>query len=643
MAGSPLEYGYQYSRSVTVPSGKPSHFAGDDVVTVTMLTGGLCKPDGSDIRVMTHDGKLCPMRLLMVGPGDQVSLAFALQPGVAAYRIYMSPAKEPPAPQKLDIKRGVLLETWSYEGGGIRTVEMVKDALQKSATFVGRGFRPNIFNGHNPFGPENRIINVFTAYLLAPKDGEYLFGTSSHDASFMLVDGNLVVDFGGFHDVKAEVRAQGKVQLKAGVHELTYYHVNGGGDPICVAAWKPPGADKIWTIGSDSFTPVIGGTVGPIEQYGRSITVDYTATQLGEAFVQDRYYQRYSFEAAATGAPVRSFQWTWDFGDGQVGKGESVDHVYLLSGQYTVTLKSTGGGAPMKRTNRIFVARVWDRVISNDLDSMQTQANIVSEYDYSALDAKAVAEAVVLLDRCERLDAIIAAGDALMKKTKVPPEALDTTMPIYSQTLAKKNQRPKAVAALLAAAKMTDNVATQATVMSLAGAAHADRRQGRTDEGAGPVRPGGAQVRRADDRARDSPGEDRHGRRVAPAGRPGQGPRGLHAGPHEIRQRVDQQRRLQGRLREARRGLPPQQELHRRPRLPGPVGGGLPAGQARGLLVAAQGPPGHGRRQARRGCRRGVGPGERQSRLQLCRTTADDAGRRVQQAQGPRPRKRRWR
>jgi tetratricopeptide (TPR) repeat protein/chitodextrinase len=462
---------YPYRRSLTIPSSKASHLAGDEIATFTMYTGGLCKPDGSDLRVATHDGKEIPLRLLMVGPGDQVTLAFAVQPGTTFYHVYMGSAK-PAAPlPKLKIQRGVMLETWGYEGGGVMTVDMVQKALDKSAKFIGRGFRPNIFNGHNPFGPENRIINVFTGYLLCPTDGEYTFGTSSHDASFLLVDDKLVVDYGGFHDVRAEVRAQGKVQLKSGIHKLTYYHVNGGDDPICVAAWKPPGADKIWTIGADSFTPVVTQvTVGPIEQYGKTVSIDFTMTQLAESFVDNRYYQRYSFQAVTFGGEPRTFQWSWDFGDGQVGKGESADHVYLLPGEYTVTAKTASGpNGPMKRTNRIFVSRPWDRVTDNEIDSTASHANIVSEYNYAALRPEAIAEATVLLQRCERLDAIIAAGDALMKKDKVTAAALDTAMPIYTETLATKGQRPRAVAALLQAAKMTDNVATQATMLSSAG------------------------------------------------------------------------------------------------------------------------------------------------------------------------------
>jgi tetratricopeptide (TPR) repeat protein len=154
-----------------------------------------------------------------------------------------------------------------------------------------------------------------------------------------------------------------------------------------------------------------------------------------------------------------------------VDKGESVDHVYLLPGEYTVTAKATNGPfAPMKRTSRIFVSRPWDRVTDNELDSTATHANIVAEYAFAALRPEAIAEATVLLQRCDRLDAIIAAGDALLKKEKIPAEALDTAMPIYSQTLAQKGQRAKAAAGLLQAAKMTDNVATQATMLSTAGA-----------------------------------------------------------------------------------------------------------------------------------------------------------------------------
>lgn len=460
---------YPYRRNITIPAGKPSKLPGDDVAVATFYSGGLCKPDGSDIRIATHDAKERPMKLLMVGPGDQVSVAFAVQPGVTSYYAYMGTTKQPPALQALEIKRGVLLETWAYEGGGARTVDMVQKALEKSATFIGRGFRPNIFSGHNAFGPQNRVINVFTAHLICPSDGEYTFGVACQGGAFLLLDDKTVVDFGGFNQVRAEVQAQGKVQLKAGMHKLTYYHLSGHGDPICVAAWKAPGADKIWTIGADAFSPVIQATAGATEQSGRTVNMDFGVTHLGESFVENRYFQRFSFQAQVTGAPMRNFQWTWEFSDGQTAKGESADHVFLTPGEYTVTLKTKGVYGELKRTNRVFVQRPWDRVTNNELDSMQTHADIVSGYVFATMKPADLAEAAVLLDRCERLDAIVNAGDALLKKDKSPPEALDTALPIYAKILVKKGQAAKAVAGLLAAAKMTDNVATQATMLAEAG------------------------------------------------------------------------------------------------------------------------------------------------------------------------------
>lgn len=453
---------YTHRRGVTIASARHSGLPGDDVAVVTMATGGLCRPDGNDIRVATHDGKERPLRLLMVGPGDQVSLAFAIQPGVTNYHVYLGCKKDPPPSKPLEINRGVLLETWFFKEGQARTLEQAVKTLEKNQQFIGRGFRNNIFQGHNAFGPENRVINVFTAYLQCT-GGAYTFGSASRDASFLLIDDKLVVDCGGMHEVAPVVMARGQVHLTPGLHKLTYYHLTGAANPVCVAAWQPPGADKIWTIPPEAFAPVTRATSGPLEQYGREMTIDFQPIHNGEAFTADRYYQRYSFKALTSG-PVGKLQWTWDFGDGQSAVGGSAEHVYLLPGEYTVKLKTTGAYGLMERVNKIFVSRPWDRVMHNDLDSLQMYGQMVSIYNFSSLPVESLPEAAILLNESGKIEAVVAVGKAMLKHDKAPAAVIEQIMPLYIAILVGNDQHAQAAKDLLKSAEMTAEPATQAAM-----------------------------------------------------------------------------------------------------------------------------------------------------------------------------------
>lgn len=460
---------YRHRREVTIDAFRPDRVPGKPLAVVTMPTAGLVAGEGENVRVTTSSGVQMPSRVLMTGPGDRVRVAFEARPGVTKYHVYFDAEKPAPA-EELEIRRGVLLEMWEYPGGPIGTLEQVRKVFDKADKLVGRDFRDRIFLGYNPFGPENRVASVFTGWLACEKAGNYTFSTSSQDASFLLVDDQLVVDNGGFHPPQRDIRKQGRIELDRGMHKMTFYHVCGGGNPIAVVAWKPPGEGKVTPIPPRVFPEVHRGKPGPLEQYARPVTIDFIPEHLGELFMIDRYYQRYGFEALTEGRGGRSIEWEWDFGDGQRSGAARAEHVYLLPGEYTVTLaaRRTVAGE-LKRTNRIFVSRMWDEVTGNRMDSVRQHAEIVAGYQFSELASEAIMHAVELLNRAGDRTAIIRAGDALVERSEAPADVLERAMPLYADALIASDRSRRAVDVLLKAAEMTEAPAVAAGLVTRAG------------------------------------------------------------------------------------------------------------------------------------------------------------------------------
>ncbi len=460
---------FPYRRAVALAAADAPKFAGDDIACFTMTTGGLCLPDGSDIRVVTHDGKEVPTRVLMNGPGDQARVAFAVATGVTRYFVYFGNPKPPKsAAAALDIKRGVLLEMWAYTDGGIKTLDQVKKVLADAKDFIGRDFRDRIFQGGNPFGPQGRIACSHTGYFLAAKKGTYTFSTSSQDSSFLLIDDKQVVDNGGFHRPEGNISRKGDIELEAGEHKLTFLHVCGGGDPVAVVAWKPPGGDAVKPMAADDFLKVLPAKLGPTERYGKDLEIDFTPVNAGESFIIDRYFQRYTFTAELSGK-ASGLKWQWDFGDGQKAEGEKVEHVFLTSGLMKVTLSAKTADGVLTRTNKVFIARPWHLVTENKLDSVKAQGDIVAAYAFDALSPEANAQAIVLLDRAVQKKALLAAGAALVARENAQCKAAGEAMPIYASELVQAKQADKAVAALAKGAKLTNDPAVSAELLASAG------------------------------------------------------------------------------------------------------------------------------------------------------------------------------
>lgn len=463
-----LAWGYR--RPVAVEDCEPTTWPGDDVAVVTMLTGGKAAADGSDVRVVTARGVERPCRVLMVGPGDRVRVAFAMQKGVRQYYVYFGCAEPPTERPELDVRRGVLLETWRYPGGGAATLDEARDVIDRRAKQrLGADFVDRIFLGHTMFGVDPSVARKFTAHVNCPRDGEYLFALSSRNASFLLVDGQLVVDHGGRHGPHRRPRNAESVTLSRGLHRVVVYHISDRGDPVIAAAWRPPGQKRRTIIPPGAFPPVCRAEPGPMRKQGSAAGVDFRCEHAGEAFLEGRYYQRYVFTALPTGRVPRDVTWKWTFGDGQTAEGTKVEHVYVTDGLRTVTVRARTGIGVLERTNRIAVSRPWKRQAVRDIDRPRAYADIVAGYDFTQLSDVGAAAAVVLLHRTGKDAAALDASAAVVAGDRIADEAARQVLPLYAKLLRQTDRTDHAVEMLREAASKVHSPAVAADLLVRAG------------------------------------------------------------------------------------------------------------------------------------------------------------------------------
>ena len=460
---------WPYRRALTVEKPAKTSLDGKEIAVVTMATAGLSQDDGDDLRVTTEAGALVEHHVLQTGPGDQVRLAFELRGDGNTYYVYFGNEKVEPLRQVLDIRRGVLHEAWVNPTRGVpRKLADARKALADAKTLIGRDLRTQVALGFNPFGPQESIAQSFTGWFLAPQEGEYAFATSSHNASFLLIDDELVVDNGGPHWPQRDVAVNGKVRLRAGLHKLTMLHVSNGGNPVVVVAWKPPRAPQWSPMPPAAFAAFATAQPGGLTRYGRETFIDLAATHAGEAWLPEWYYQRYSFEARTTSLAVNT-RWRWDFGDGQTSASPKVDHVYLVPGEYTIKLIGQSQAGQVTLTQRIVVTRPWDRVDSDRLDSIRDVARIVAEYDFAKLAAAANAHAVLVLAEARQGPPAIRAGEALAARPTAPPDLLGRAMPAYAEFLRAAGRGQQAADHLLAVGKAVRDPQVAARLATLAG------------------------------------------------------------------------------------------------------------------------------------------------------------------------------
>ena len=461
LGGSWWNANWKYRVGVELP-GKPlkATLPGENVAVVDFRTSGHIQTNGSDIRVTTQTGREVPCRVLMTGPGDLAKVAFATLQGAAKYYVYFGNPKAPAAANPLEIRRGVLLEMWKYCGGSAGTYKQLKKSLQlaQKEPPIGTCFRRWIFNGHNPFGSQSALAAVYTGYFDAPEDGKYLFVTSSHHASFLLIDDKLVVRNGGWHGPQRDTRVRGVVTLKAGLHKLSFEQISKWWYPIAVVAWRPPGQRKITLMPPAAFAPVVRGAAGAIQKYGLSKSIDFQVTYGGEVFVENRYYQRMIFRALAAGiSPQQQKKQNreWNFGDGQKATGKQVEHVYLKPGLYDVTLQTKTSPRALTRTHQVQIDRNWDTVILNRLDKLASYEQIVSQYDFDTLPTESLTEALLLFQRIKNVKMMLRVCKSFFKRDSASDADLKIVAGICEKLLVDENSPDLAVRALTKAASMT--------------------------------------------------------------------------------------------------------------------------------------------------------------------------------------------
>ena len=323
-------------RIIEIPSllGRQAYYT--HVASFYFPNGGEVKKNGEDIRVIDEKGKEVPFKIIYSYPFHYSLIAFLLTGNLKTYYIYYGNPETNSKKYLWQPKAGLILETKRKPSGRADNWEEMKKLLSRSKKVYGAGFREKIFDGYNPYGPSDNYLSIYHGFFYAPLSGRYSFATVSNDASFLFVDGKLIAQWPGFHGAGGGRRAQhhGEIYLKAGIHEIEYYHMEARGSQACVAAWRKPGDKKYEVIPSRYFLPVIKAKQIRYEKRDNPYPADFYYDLLNNFYAGKDILTQVRFFSPSNGLLE------WNLGDGMKIVGESkFDHVYLEFKNYHVTLR----------------------------------------------------------------------------------------------------------------------------------------------------------------------------------------------------------------------------------------------------------------------------------------------------------------
>jgi hypothetical protein len=385
---------WPYRRAVDV-NWDYQHPSGANLAMCEFYTDGHCLPNAADVRVADKDGKIVPSHVLRAGPGDRVSVAFALSAPEMRYYVYFgnpSPGPAPDAGQLTQFHCGLLLEMRRLTDQQTHGFDQIEGAWNSSADqFIGQTMIDSPFYGVNPFGDENHIITKMTGSLFAPVDGDYLFCGACESRGALYIDGQRTLFIPA---CIPDTRFHRTIHLSRGAHDFVLYDAVEGGELRFSIGWQRPDMNRVEVIGRDAFGVLAHGNAGALEELDKTLVADATPQFQGEAFTANMYFQRFHFDAPVPEGKVVKVH--WDFGDGQTATGPSQDHVYLVDGVYPVQVKFTLGGNSDTQTLSLPVSRQWPILDQVSEDDTLVQSHLVGRYDVDAMPLRWLAPALQL-------------------------------------------------------------------------------------------------------------------------------------------------------------------------------------------------------------------------------------------------------
>lgn len=394
---------FPYRRTVVAPgSAAPAK-----VIVADFFAHGQLRQDGSNL-VVYGRREAVPFRILQVGPGDYCRVAIQAEAGTAEYHIYYGGDVSPGElrPRAWTAAEGLLLETRAWRPCDLKSLDSVRKAFN-TAPRLGADYVPRVLHQHNPFAVEPApFLSRYVGRLRLMVPGKVTFYTSSQDASFLLIDGEVVVAAPGLHPPAPLARTKGEVELEAGVHHFEYWHAASSDEAHMELAWRLPGLDKPAQISPSVFGDdwVAHVSATGLEHQTESYLPDFRMTVLGDAPTDEdgrSIMVRAQFFDATSQAITRNARYAWDFGDGLHSAEPGPAHVYLQPRMYPVTMTLERGGKTQSITNYVQIGPSTSIENARSAEGLGSYVQILEQYNAQQLEPAGLVQLVRVYLRLE--------------------------------------------------------------------------------------------------------------------------------------------------------------------------------------------------------------------------------------------------
>ena len=385
-------------------------------VGYTRIWVGELSATGSAVRVFTGDGKPVGAQVLWAEEGEPLKVLFDTADRAPTYVAYVGGDPVPADAAPWQPPAGLVLETRPCTNATPATLVQMEAQWRGAAPVFGRSMVLRVYDGLHHHGPSTNFLSRYEGFLQIPADGTYEFATLSDNASFVLLDGHVVVEWGGEHWAGGGLYGEhsGKVQLTAGRHALVYYHAHGAGDAVAALAWKQPGRPRFEIVPPEAFAPAAKFRVADMASQSGQPRVMVEWDPIEYASAGDVTLITMEFRARGAGGVDGAY---WSFDDGTRADGAVVRHVFARGGLQTVRLEAMPkGGQATRFACAVRVHPRWLQEAECPWDVVERQKQALLGYDLAALGIRDLAAAIVFADTVQERVWAATMGEVLLRR-----------------------------------------------------------------------------------------------------------------------------------------------------------------------------------------------------------------------------------
>ncbi|GEM_PF-2373210 len=335
---------WQFRSQVKIISPALSSNLDTAVFPFTLLNDA--RADLADLRLVNGSGKLVPFSIQR-SPEGEILIYFQVETDPTDYYLYYGCQQAQPLFSSWTPRlQPLTLETREKNRRTHpRSFPEMLELFRSSTRIYGKGKRKKIDDLENPFGPNSNYLSYYQGYLYCDQEGEYGLAINSDDASFLLLDGRVIVSWPGSHNKDGNVNRplenewlhRTKIYLQKGIHRIEYYHEQGEGSTLARVGWKKPQETNFSVIPEQAYLPCLQSSLQNREERGKGKTAFFHCQPV-ESYLFTGYpvLMKLLFSDLADAGQILSRQ--WKFSDGFSTTRQTFTRVFPENKLLRVTL-----------------------------------------------------------------------------------------------------------------------------------------------------------------------------------------------------------------------------------------------------------------------------------------------------------------